>query len=97
MCSGQRPARLRCSNKGLRCLWDKWDGLYNTFDFKRKLQESVSQLGGQEALIEVLRSGTDHMSTLLLAKLRLGVATDELVRWIKLDSSHENGDGYLDV
>ena len=47
--------------------------------YKSLLGELVFHLKELEALVAALRSGSDHTSTLLLAMLRLGIATDELV------------------
>lgn len=79
-CSGQRPTCQRCLSSGTRCLWDTCDGLTKASDFRHKLHELVSQLSVLETLIDQLRSGTDNTAALLLAKLRLGVATEDLVR-----------------
>lgn len=79
-CSGQRPTCQRCLSRGARCSWDVCDGLTKDSDFRRKLQELASQLSVLETLIDKLRSETDHTATLLLAKLRLGVTPEDLVR-----------------
>lgn len=91
-CSGQRPTCQRCLSRGARCLWDVCDGLSKDSDFRRKLQELVSQLSVLETLVDKLRSGTDHTATLLLAKLRLGVTTEDLVRLAHMDSCEQYHD-----
>lgn len=93
-CSGQRPACQGCLSRGTQCLWNVCDGLSTISEFKHKLQEVESHLDTLKILIESLRLGTDHTATLLLAKLRLGIAAEDLVRPVRPELC-ETHDGHL--
>jgi hypothetical protein len=86
-CSGQRPVCRFCSDRNLECSWDIGDGLTRTADLKRKLQEATGRSEDLDTLVDAMRYGTDEVSTMLLARLRLGEPIEDLVTALRTDSS----------
>jgi len=82
-CSGQCPVCRFCSDRKLECSWDVPDGLTKTADLKRKIQETTSRVESLELLVNAMRSGTDDVSTMLLASLRLGASVEGLVGFLQ--------------
>lgn len=73
--------------------WDIGDGLTRTADLKRKLQAANGKSEDLDTLVEAMRRGSDEVSTMLLAKLRLGDSVENLATGIRLVSSpEESGD-----
>ena len=96
-CSGQRPVCRFCSDRNLECSWDIGDGLTRTADLKQKLQEANLKSEDLSELVSAMRTGTDQTSSMLLARLRLGCSTEELLSNIRLDeSSGESRQGSMD-
>lgn len=95
-CSGQRPVCRFCSDRHLECSWDTGDGLTRTADLKQKLLEArqgsddfqqqllEARQGSIDlgALVHAMRSESDEMSTMLLAKLRMGASIEGLATGI---------------
>lgn len=79
-CSAQRPICSSCIARGLNCSWDVVDGLTRYEDLTLKVQEAEMRLNHLCVLVGALRTGSNQTSTMLLAKLRLGVSIEELVR-----------------
>lgn len=79
-CSAQRPICSSCKARGLICSWDVADGLTRYEDLRLKVQEAEMRLNHLCILVGALRTGSNQTSTMLLAKLRLGVPIEELVR-----------------
>jgi len=86
-CSGQRPICRFCSDRNLECSWDIGDGLTRTADLKRKLQEATGRFEDLDTLVDAMRFGTDDVSTMLLARLRLGEPIEDLVAALRPDAS----------
>jgi hypothetical protein len=84
-CSGQRPVCRFCSDRNLECSWDIGDGLTRTADLKRKLQEATGRSGDLDTLVDAMRYGTDEVSTMLLARLRLGESIEDLVTALRTE------------
>jgi hypothetical protein len=86
-CSGQRPVCRFCSDRNLECSWDIGDGLTRTADLKRKLQEATGLSEDLDTLVDAMRYGSDDVSTMLLARLRLGEPLEDLVAALRVDPS----------
>lgn len=86
-CSGQRPVCRFCSDRNLTCSWDIGDGLTRTADLKRKLMEATGRSENLDTLVDAMRYGSDEVSTMLLARLRLGTSVKDLARGIRTDAS----------
>ena len=84
-CSGQRPVCRFCSDRNLECSWDIGDGLTRTADLKRKLQEATGRSEDLDTLVDAMRYGTDDVSTMLLARLRLGESIEDLVSALRTE------------
>jgi hypothetical protein len=84
-CSGQRPVCRFCSDRNLECSWDIGDGLTRTADLKRKLQEATGRSEDLDTLVDAMRYGTDEVSTMLLARLRLGEPIEDLVTALRTE------------
>lgn len=82
-CSGQRPTCLFCSERDLVCLWENSDGMTRTADLKQNLQDATARSDDLDMLVDAMRNGTNEVSTMLLAKLRLGASVEELVQNMK--------------
>lgn len=82
-CSGQRPVCRFCSDRNLTCSWDIGDGLTRTADLKRKLLEATGRSDNLDTLVDAMRDGSDEVSTMLLARLRLGTSVKDLARGIR--------------
>lgn len=78
-CSAQRPVRSYCARRGLHCSWDVLEGFSKTDDLKAKVQQAEMHLHRLFTLVDALRSASDELSLLHLAKLRLGVPVEEIV------------------
>lgn len=85
-CSGQRPICRFCSDRNLECSWDIGDGLTRTADLKRKLQEATGRSEDLDTLVDAMRYGTDEVSTMLLARLRLGEPLEDLVTALRTET-----------
>lgn len=88
-CSGQRPVCRFCSDRNLECSWEIGDGLTRTADLKRKLLEATGRSDNLDTLVDAMRDGTDEVSTMLLARLRLGATVKDLASGIRLGASSE--------
>lgn len=86
-CSGQRPVCRFCADRNLTCSWDIGDGLTRTADLKRKLVEASGRSDNLDTLVHAMRDGSDEVSTMLLARLRLGVSVKDLALSIRSDAS----------
>lgn len=62
------------------------DGLTKTEDLMRKLAKTVEHLDHLETLIRAMRSGNEHTSTMLFARLRLGASVEALAQSIHSDN-----------
>jgi hypothetical protein len=85
-CSGQRPVCQFCSDRKLECSSDTTDGLTRTADLKKKLLEANMRLKYLVILINALRFSTDAALTMLLARLRLGDQTEDIVYLVRLEA-----------
>jgi hypothetical protein len=81
-CSGQRPVCSFCDKRNLNCEWEVL-GESTTSDLKRKFEDAVSRSEDMRVLIEALQFGSDQISTLILASLRLGVSVFDLAESIR--------------
>lgn len=86
-CSGKRPVCHSCNDRGLECSWDVGEGLTRITDLKLKLNKATRSLQDLDTLLDTMRHGTDNVSCMLLAKLRLGVSLEDLVAGIRLETS----------
>lgn len=55
-------------------------------DLKEKLNEATCKYNDLGILVDALRCGTDRISTMLLARLRLGSSVNDLVESIRIDT-----------
>lgn len=92
-CSGQRPVCRFCSDRNLECSWDIGDGLTRTADLKRKLLEATGKSDNLDTLVDAMRDGSDEVSTMLLARLRLGASVKDLAYGIRSDAFRERDSG----
>jgi hypothetical protein len=81
-CSGYRPSCRSCSVRGIECSYDIDDGLTRTAGLKKQLHEAIGRSEELCALVEAMRGGTDETSSMLLAKLRIGMSLDDLLTGI---------------
>jgi hypothetical protein len=86
-CSGNRPSCRLCSNRGSGCSWDVDNGLTRTAGLKKQLREAVRRSNDLHELVDAMRGGTDEVSSMLLAKLRIGVSLESLLTGIHFESS----------
>ncbi|KAM0722859.1 hypothetical protein Q7P37_001057 [Cladosporium fusiforme] len=86
-CSGQRPVCRFCSDRNLECSWDIGDGLTRTADLKQKLVDATGRFDNLDTLVDAMRDGSDEVSTMLLARLRLGTSVGDLAMGIRLDAA----------
>jgi hypothetical protein len=91
-CSGHRPSCRPCSNRDIGCSWDIDDGLTRTAGLKKQLREAVGRSEDLSALVEAMRRGTDETSSMLLAKLRIGMSLNDLITGIGRELSLVNHD-----
>ena len=61
-----------------------------TADLKQKLQEATRKHNDLNILVDALRSGTDTESMMLLARLRLGISVEDLVKSLRNDTALTN-------
>jgi hypothetical protein len=81
-CSGHRPSCRSCSDRGIGCSWNIEEGLTRTAGLKKQLREAVGRSEDLCVLVDAMRRGTDEVSSMLLAKLRIGMALDDLLTGI---------------
>jgi hypothetical protein len=91
-CSGHRSSCRPCSNRGIGCSWDVDDGLTKTAGLKKQLREAVGRSEDLCALVDAMRRGTDETSSMLLAKLRIGISLNDLLAGIGRELSLMNHD-----
>lgn len=72
-----------CEERGLTCEWDIPGGLTRNEDIRRKLEEAERFCEEAQVLIKALRSESIETSTMLLAKLRLGVSLSDLAESVR--------------
>lgn len=92
-CSGERPTCSSCCRRELPCRWDVREGLTRHADMKKRisaftqrqlelegsLAQTKDRLDVLTRFVDVLRSGSDADSALNLAKLRLGIAVEDII------------------
>lgn len=79
-----------CEERGLHCEWDIPSGLTRNEDLRRKLQEADNYCDEAQVLIQALRSEPIETSTMLLAKLRLGVSLSVLAESVRTRTVDEH-------
>lgn len=72
-----------CEERGLACEWDVPGGLTRNEDLRRRLEDAERYCQEAHLLIKALGTGPIETSTMLLAKLRLGVSVPDLVDCIR--------------
>jgi hypothetical protein len=60
--------------------------LTRTADLKRRLQEATGRSEDLDTLVDAMRYGTDEVSTMLLARLRLGEPLEDLVTALRTET-----------
>lgn len=91
-CSGRRPVCHFCEDRNLECSWDSADGLTRAADLKRQLNEAIDYSEHLGILVDAMRSSSIQISTMLLAKLRLGESLQDLIVSIQSMSAHVEDD-----
>ena len=79
-----------CEERGLVCEWDIPGGLTRNEDLRRKLEEAEKFCEDAQVLIKALRSESIETSTMLLAKLRLGVSLSDLAESVRTGTVDEH-------
>lgn len=79
-----------CEERGLTCEWDIPGGLTRNEDLRRKLEEAERFCEEAQVLIKALRSESIETSTMLLAKLRLGVPLSDLAESVRTGTVDEH-------
>jgi hypothetical protein len=74
----------------LVCEWDIPGGLTRNEDLRRKLEEAEKFCEEAQVLIRALRSESIETSTMLLAKLRLGVSLADLAESVRTGTVDEH-------
>jgi hypothetical protein len=74
----------------LTCEWDIPGGLTRNEDIRRKLKEAEKSCEEAHVLIRALRSESIETSTMLLAKLRLGVSLSDLAESVRTATVDEH-------
>ena len=72
------------------CEWDIPGGLTRNEDLWRKLEEAEKFCEEAQVLIRALRSESIETSTMLLAKLRLGVSLSDLAESVRTGTVDEH-------
>ena len=72
------------------CEWDIPGGLTRNEDLRRKLEEAEKFCEEAQVLIRALRSESIETSTMLLAKLRLGVSLADLAESVRTGTVDEH-------
>jgi hypothetical protein len=72
-----------CVASNTTCSWDTLDGLTRNQDLWARFAALVGQRDDFEVLVNAMRDGTDEQSTMLLAKLRLGIMVGTLAQSIR--------------
>ena len=78
-----------CEERGLHCEWDIPGGLTRNEDLRRKLDDAERFCEEAGVLIKALRSEPIETSTMLLAKLRLGVSLSDLAESVRTGTVDE--------
>jgi hypothetical protein len=74
----------------LTCDWDTPGGLTRNEDLRCKLEEAERFCEEAQVLIRALRSESTETSTMLLAKLRLGVPLSDLAESVRTGTVDEH-------
>jgi hypothetical protein len=91
-CSGDRPTCSYCNERGLNCSYNVAEGTTRTNDLKRKLREATSRAHVFGLVLAVMREGSDDQATTVLAKLRMGQSSLEIVSSLPVVASCSNGE-----
>ncbi|KAI5361951.1 Putative zn(2)-C6 fungal-type DNA-binding domain-containing protein [Septoria linicola] len=79
-CSGTHPTCTRCSSRDLACDWDvPEEGITKTQHLQNRLAEAAERLDRLDAVVDILRYGTDSEASEALARLRFGESLEEVL------------------
>lgn len=79
-CNGERPRCGYCRARNLACEYTVPQGVSRSTFYVQRTRELESKVGDLERLITALQSGTDEAATSLLAQMRIGAQTQDLLR-----------------
>jgi hypothetical protein len=74
----------------LECEWDIPSGLTRNEDLRNKLKDAEKSCEEVHLLFNELRTGSNEDSTMLLAKLRLGVSLSDLAESVRTGTVDEH-------
>ena len=80
-----------CHERGLTCEWDLFAGVTTNQGLRHKVRETTRQLDDMSVLVNAMQSGSDQMSSLLLAKLRVGVPVSNLAQSVRTGTADQYG------
>ena len=80
-----------CHERGLTCEWDLLAGVTTNEDLRHKVRETNRRLDDMQVVLSAMRSGSAQTSSLLLAKLRLGVPVSNLAQSVRTGNADQYG------
>lgn len=80
-----------CHERGLTCEWDILAGVTTNEDLRHKVRETTRQLDDMQVLFNAMQLGSDQVSSLLLAKLRIGVPVFDLAQSVRTGTADQYG------
>jgi len=83
------PVCRFCHERGLTCEWDLLAGVTTNEDLRHKVRETTRQLDDMSVLVNAMQFGSDQMSSLLLAKLRVGVPVSNLAQSVRTGTADQ--------
>jgi hypothetical protein len=89
--SSKSPVCRFCHERGLTCEWDLLAGITTNEDLRHKVRETTRRLDDMQVLISAMQLGSDQTSSLLLAKLRVGVSISNLAQSVRTGTADHYG------
>jgi hypothetical protein len=80
-----------CHERGLTCEWDLLAGVTTNEDLRYKVRETTRRLDDMQVLFNAMQLGSDQTSSLLLAKLRVGVPVSDLAQSVRTGTADQYG------
>ena len=85
------PVCRFCHERGLTCEWDLLAGVTTNEDLRQKVRETTRLLDDMQVLFNAMQCGSDQTSSLLLAKLRVGVPVSNLAQSVRTGTADQYG------
>jgi hypothetical protein len=77
------PVYRFCHERGLTCEWDLLASVTTNEDLRHRVRDTTQRLDDMQVLADAMQFGSDQTSSLLLAKLWVGVSVFNLAQSVR--------------